>query len=583
MVSRPSQPNQWAWFSPWMIIGSVGILAAILFFLAAKNINREREFMLRALLSEANLLANSLEASSRTGMMGMGWGQNQLQLLLEETAQQPEILSAAIVTATGRIVAHNEAYKIGQRMLVNIPQGDQISYRFLDTPEKSFEVVRSYKPWFKKRGRGSHGMNCPFPQEEGACGNDDFYVVLGLDPSPFEAVQRQDLQQTVLLFGLMFLVGAAGIISLVWAQHYRDARKCLRDVEAFTSTLVNQMPVGLMATDKRGQIQRTNAAALQILKSPLINANIYAFPCFRSIAKQLENEEKVVEQDVLYSTDGTNRVPLLVNAAVIRDGEERISGYVFLFTDMTNIKQLEEQLHRSERLAALGRLAAGVAHEIRNPLSSIKGFATILGGRLKDDDRARKIAEVMSQEVERLNRVVSELLDFARPTELQKRVCLCSELIQHTSRLVEMDASHQGVEVQSLINPEDLQVEVDPDRFSQVLLNLYLNALQSMENGGTLQIRVYREADQAVFKISDSGMGISSEDLPHIFDPYYTTKPRGVGLGLANVHKLMEAHGGDIEVESVPGKETSFTLWLPAIRKEFIPKGNQSFQENRRK
>ena len=252
----------------------------------------------------------------------------------------------------------------------------------------------------------------------------------------------------------------------------------------------------------------------------------------------------------------------------MRNGIGEAVGNVFLFTDMTNIKQLEEQLRRSERLAALGRLAAGVAHEIRNPLSSIKGFSTILAGRVKDDERGRKIAEVMGQEVERLNRVVSELLDYARPTELRKSPQNCLEILRHSVHLVEMDARHQGVAVESRVEPQDLEVQVDPDRFSQILLNLYLNALQSMERGGTFQVRACEDAGQVVFKVTDSGEGIPPEDLPHIFDPYFTTKPRGVGLGLANVHKLMEAHGGDIEVESQPGKGTTFTLRLPGFRHE---------------
>lgn len=568
MSSRPALPERWAWSSPWMIMGSVCILAVVLIILAAKNINREQEFMLRALLSEAKILSNSLEASSRTGMMGMGWGRSQLQLLLEETAQQPEILYVAIVGASGRIVAHSDAKQTGGSISLTPPAADQFSYRFVEEPKRSFEVLSAYKPWFQGRGKGLHRMACPFPGESSSQSNNDFFLVLGLDPSPFEAAQRQDIQQTILLFGIMFLVGAGGLISLVWAQHYREARKCLMDVEAFTSTLVRQMPVGLIATDRRGHIQRTNAASLQILKSQALAGNISSFPCFASIMRELEKKERVMEQEVQCPAGGTARIPLLVNAVVMRNGIGEAVGNVFLFTDMTNIKQLEEQLRRSERLAALGRLAAGVAHEIRNPLSSIKGFSTILAGRVKDDERGRKIAEVMGQEVERLNRVVSELLDYARPTELRKSPQNCLEILRHSVHLVEMDARHQGVAIESRVEPRDLQVHVDPDRFSQILLNLYLNALQSMERGGKLQVRAGEEADQVVFKVTDSGEGIPPADLPHIFDPYFTTKPRGVGLGLANVHKLMEAHGGDIEVDSHPGRGTTFTLRLPGLRLE---------------
>jgi len=393
----------------------------------------------------------------------------------------------------------------------------------------------------------------------------ELFLMVGLDPKPFEEASSQDIHQTILLFGIMFLVGAAGLVSLIWAQHYRSARCSLQDVRAFASTIENQMPVGMMATDQEGRIERANEAARLILRQPEgITGMIDDFPCFLPVANRLKKEERVVEQEIQCRVSETETAPLLVNAAHIRDGEGRKTGYVLLFSDMTNIKQLEEQLRRSERLAGLGRLAAGVAHEIRNPLSSIKGFAKILAGRFKEDERSRNIAEVMEQEVERLNRVVTELLDYARPTELQKKTLACKDLIKNSLRLIERDALQQGIRVESTVHPEDLLVEVDPDRFTQVLLNLYLNALQAMDGGGTLKLAAFREDDQAVLKVSDSGSGIASEHLPHIFDPYFTTKPKGVGLGLANVHKFVEAHGGEIEVESTQNRGTTFFIRVPA-------------------
>lgn len=562
MSTHSQNPTRWAWFSPWMIIGSVCILAGLLVVLAIKNINREKQFMMRSLLSEANMLISSLEASSRTGMMGMGWGQRQLQLLLRETARQPDVLYVRIVDSDGRIMIDSQNDGVGSMVPFPLPQPGEIIQRFVDEGGRSFEVIRCFQPWFGHRGRGASSMSCPVGQQR--ADNKDLFIMVGLDPAPFEGARQQDLQQTVLLFGIIFLVGAAGIISLVWAQHYRSARCSLLDMRAFTSTLVGQMPVGLIVVDNSERIETTNRAAQTILQSTQLTGKISQFPCFSSISKQLRQGEIVLEQEVNCKVGNGEITPLLVNASVIRDGERRTTGHVFLFTDITQIKQLEEQLRRSERLAALGRLAAGVAHEIRNPLSSIKGFAAILAGRFKNDDSSRKIAEVMGQEVERLNRVVTELLDFARPTELNRNLTYCRELIQHTLRLVEKDALQQRVTIESEVHPKDLRVEVDQDRFAQVLLNLYLNALQAMEEGGSLKVEAFPQTDQVVFQVTDTGTGISPEHLPHVFDPYFTTKPHGVGLGLANVLKLVEAHGGDIEVTSSPGQRTSFIIRLPS-------------------
>lgn len=562
MQIQTSSPSRWAWLSPWMIIGAVCILAIALLVLAVKNINREKRFMMRSLLSEADMLINSLEASSRTGMMGMGWGQRQLQLLLQETAQQPDVLYVRIVDPKGSVLVDSDSPSTGQSTNFTLPQPGQIIQRFVDTDERAFEVIRHFQPWFSHRGKNRRNMPCPIGSRAGD--GSDMYIVVGLDPSPFEQAHRQDLQQTVFLFGIMFLVGAAGIISLVWAQHYRSARCSLNEVTAFTSTLVGQMPVGLMVVDRNNKIQTTNDAAKRILKTSDLSGDVSRFTWLAPIVRQLAKEDTLLEQEVSCRTKREESIPLLVNASVIRGAQQQKTGYVFLLTDITPIKQLEEQLRRSERLAALGRLAAGIAHEIRNPLSSIKGFAAILAGRFKEDESGRKVAEVMGQEVERLNRVVTELLDFARPTELRKEICSCKDLIQRTLRLIEKDAAQRSIILEARVEPEDLQFEVDQDRFAQVLLNLYLNALQAMENGGTLQIAVSRQDSQLLVKVGDTGPGIAPEHLPHIFDPYFTTKPRGVGLGLANVLKLVESHGGDIDVESNTGQQTTFVIRLPS-------------------
>ncbi len=563
MASRSGTPARWAWFSPWVIMGSVCILAGILVVLAVKNFHREKEFMTGSLLSQANILMRSVEAGSRTGMKGMGWGQRQLQMLLEETARQPDVLFVAVLDSEGRVVLHSEPGRVGDVMFVSLPSPGLTTHRFNREAESSFEVVKSFQPYGGRHHGGRRWSEAPGAGHWEGYGR-DMYIVVALDPSPLESALRQDLHQTLLLFGMMFLVGAAGFVSLTWAQHYRRARSSLQDMRAFTSTVVNQMPVGLLVTDRSGRIEQANEAARMILRCPMgPEGSVDSLPGFVPIARRLQSEERVVEQEIRCRVDEDLHVPLLVNASVIRDGKNRTVGYVFLFSDMTDIKQLEEQLRRSERLAALGRLAAGVAHEIRNPLSSIKGFARILSGRFTSDDRDYRIAETLQEEVERLNKVVTELLDFARPATLHKKDTSIRELVDHSLRLVEGDIVHRNIRTECRIDPEDLRVSLDPDRFAQILLNLYLNALQAMEEGGLLRIEGERRADEAVLRVSDSGRGISPEHIPHVFDPYFTTKPRGVGLGLANVHKLVEAHGGEVEVMSMPGRGTTVTIHLP--------------------
>ncbi len=239
-------------------------------------------------------------------------------------------------------------------------------------------------------------------------------------------------------------------------------------------------------------------------------------------------------------------------------------GYVFIFRDLTYVRRLKQEVERSRRLAALGRLAAGVAHEIRNPLSSIKGFATYFKERFENNPLDRETAKIMIQEVERLDRVIGQLLEFARPSQLRTKPVWLAGLIQHSLKLIETDARTRGVEVKAKIASDLPEIELDADRMSQVLLNLYLNSIQAMDEGGTMEVEASRDETKKYTKItiSDNGKGIDPKDKERIFDPYFTTKPDGTGLGLAIVHKIMEAHRGDIEVESRPGIGTTITLIL---------------------
>lgn len=223
---------------------------------------------------------------------------------------------------------------------------------------------------------------------------------------------------------------------------------------------------------------------------------------------------------------------------------------------------LEEEVSRQERLAALGTLAAGVAHEIRNPLSSIKGFATYFGAKFEPGSQDRELAEVMIGEVDRLNRVVSELLELTHPSELRLEATVPADLLSHALKLVEGDCLAKGIAIQTRF-AEVGPVLLDADRMLQALLNLLLNAIQAMPQGGTLRVSAQPVRDRLEMRVADTGCGIPPEDLERIFDPYFTTKNQGTGLGLATVRTIAQAHGGRVRITSEPGRGTEVTLDLP--------------------
>ncbi|MGD9073457.1 MAG: ATP-binding protein, partial [Desulfobacterales bacterium] len=278
----------------------------------------------------------------------------------------------------------------------------------------------------------------------------------------------------------------------------------------------------------------------------------------------------VVEKEIDCRLPDGRLIPLAVSASVLHDADQRFLGFVLLLKDLREVYALRREIHRNQRLASVGRLAAGVAHEVRNPLSSIKGFATYFKERYREKPEDQQVAGMMIQEVERLNRVIGQLLDFARPIKVVAKALAVPQLVADSLKLVEARAKEKAIGIETIIAPQLRTVFLDPDRVKQVLLNLYLNALEAMEAGGRLSVGAAAEDHDRwiVFRVSDTGHGIPKENQAQIFDPYYTTKSTGTGLGLAIAHNIVDAHGGRIEIESAAGEGTTVTVRIPVTREE---------------
>ena len=394
-------------------------------------------------------------------------------------------------------------------------------------------------------------------------------IRVGLDPTPFEEGRKEDIRNTVLISGVLVVLGMAGFISMFWMQSYRSAKQSLQDTSAVKDQVVSSLPVGLIATDKDGRIAFYNRAAERITGLDLAGAQgapadrILPYH-FCGLKDALDRGETISEREMECVFAGDQVVPVSISASQIINAAGIFVGQVLIIRDLGEVRRLQDEIHRKEKLAAIGGLAAGVAHEIRNPLSSIKGIASYYKDKFAHGSEDYEMAGVMIEEVDRLSRVISELLEFARPTKLSWRTANINDLLAHSTRLVQQEATAQNVQIVLHPAPEDLAAEVDPDRLTQCFLNLYLNALQAMDDGGQLTITGTRQGEEAVaIAITDSGAGIAADDLTAIFDPYFTTKAQGTGLGLAIVHKVIEAHRGQIKVRSIPGEGTTFTVVLP--------------------
>jgi len=237
-------------------------------------------------------------------------------------------------------------------------------------------------------------------------------------------------------------------------------------------------------------------------------------------------------------------------------------SYTHLKDQADQILEIEEQLRRADRLSALGELAAGLAHEIRNPLASIRGAAEILQDGVEDQDPRNEFSRILFRETDRLNRVVQDFLAFARPAPEDRSRLDVNPLVEEILKLIQLQAEKSGVRVEFRAGRVPIVLGVG-EKLKQVFLNLALNAVQAMPQGGTLVVATGTEQNRAVIRFIDTGCGIPETEMGHIFDPFFTTRRNGTGLGLAITFRIVRGHGGTIEVDSRVGEGTEFRLYLP--------------------
>lgn len=456
-------------FSPWVMVGIAVILGLAISVLTVRNAEREKRNMIEGFVARGEALIWALEAGSRT-WMGFRGESRLLQMLIEETAEQPGLKYIAVVNSEGTVLAHSDAGLIGSRLEPGRRPDSSISqtsWRLVDEAGADiFEVYRKFTP--VKGGHHPFGGSNKSGHHGGRSYNkamsdseiwerrtgpgqtpEQAFVLVGLDRKAFEDALEADFYSNVLNALTVAGLALGALISVFWAYHYQRSRR-----------------------------------------------------------------------------------------------------------------QLALEVTRNERLTALGHMAAGVAHEIRNPLSSIKGLATYLARKFPHDEKGVEVGNTLIGEVERLNRVVSELLEFARPSALELSPGQPLEVVQRALRLAEADIKSKRIKV-DVTSPEPAPVAViNAERLTQALLNLILNAVQAMEPEGTLSIGLNEKDGELQLVVGDTGPGLSEDDLESIFTPYFTTKSSGTGLGLAIVKQIIEGHQGRISVKS--GRSgSSFIIVLP--------------------
>jgi two-component system, NtrC family, sensor histidine kinase PilS len=360
------------------------------------------------------------------------------------------------------------------------------------------------------------------------------------------------------------------ITDLVLAEKKID----LEQLEELHAAILRSLPAGLMTVDEDLTIRYANESALSILRMSWDQLDgqklIHAVPFMGRVWK----ERGLAEHPLLpgrirerfergyVSPDGTV-LKIGFSFAPLSLVMGRRSGFIVVFQDVTDIVRLKEAVERAERLATVGKFAAGLAHEVRNPLSSMCASIDVLEQALDPPDAMKRLMGNVVKEADRLNELITQFLSFAKPRELEAKEADLTALVRSVIEMFRHEEMAANLNLDLSLS-EDLIAAIDEDQVRQVVWNLIRNAAEAMnQSGGTLTIRTFKSDGEAVLVVRDTGVGLSPEQARNVFDPFFTTKQGGSGLGLAIAYSIVESHGGAMMFESEVGVGTQVTVRLP--------------------
>lgn len=513
----------------------------------------ERRHMIAAMQGRAEALAGAVEGSAR--FLGYGSGG-----MLAEMARQPGIAWIAIVDSEGYITQDSNFGLDGKRLytekeLAQLAPGPKIQGRFSPDDPAIYETWKSFSP---QRLRGRH------------CKEDRIIrglsIFIGQDAQGFTRRLDEYVNRLRLLSTMIILAVLCTVSLLFLLQRYRSSRRQLADTQALAEQVIRNYPAAMIVTDANGQVRLCNEPGRMLLddargKSP----NIADLPAidWQNLKTVLDSGEVILEKNYEIFRNDAPPLPVSISAARIFDSSGTLAGYLIVARDLGEIRKLEKKLRQSERLSSLGHLAAGLAHEIRNPLSSIKGYATYLAEKLKADPLAKGAAELLAEETGRLNRVLSDLLSLAKPPATELKALDLGATLKRAVDLASPEAKAKNIDLELVLPEEITVIRGDADRLVQAFLNLLMNAVQATQTGGKIRAVMRTQPKNIQIDISDNGPGMSEETSSQIFTPYFTTRSQGTGLGLAIVQQIAEAHGGSVSVASRLWHGSVFTMELP--------------------
>ncbi len=380
--------------------------------------------------------------------------------------------------------------------------------------------------------------------------------------------------QGIIFVNLFAFLAVAYLASLLVAKlrqarvQLKDASGALEDLQILHENIIQSISSGLITTGLDGRITLANHAAQKLMERTA--DQLLGKPVTQLFLDALPNGESQTHAEVRFDTKATFRKTVRVRVAALNVPERGLLGYVYALDDLTEIRRLEREVRMQDRLAAVGRLAAAIAHEIRNPLTSIAGSVSMLSGIPEMSEEHRHLLDIVTRESQRLNGIITDFLAYSRGKKYHFDKADLVVLLEDTLTLMRhrMTVENTGIAIESRFAVPEAWVIADGDRIKQVFWNIAENAVRAMRDGGTLKVGIERLGDDWQVSFADTGTGMTPQQTEKIFEPFQSSFEGGTGLGLAVVYQIVQAHEGKVWARSKPGQGTTFVLRLRRLDAE---------------
>lgn len=553
-------------YSPNSIFGHIVLIITFLFtlllgYISYYELQREKSYLLELARSEGLNIAFAIQTLGFEFIVNRNVLIEILNLFQKEGITFIDILdSNGLVRMTTNEVRMNEQ--------VDIQYPGRINY-IQTTDRENRRILQIVKPFDFGEKFSSDLFGFLFLRDK--------YLSIGINLEDYYLRYNQIKQRVIINYLVILLISLLGVSMVFRLQENIIVKRTLRNMKDYTTKLLETMDSGVISVNEQNIIQTINKKSeeiFQLKRDEVLNKNAQEVLPLKvrgqSIYELGLREGKKIDEEIEWEDRDKTQKFLAISTSILEGEQRQISGMVILVKDITKIKKLSEEINRNKRLAYLGEIASAMAHEIRNPLSSIRGLTQFLFQSYAEQDERKEDLKVIIKEVDRLNHLINQVLDFSKPRKLNITNFSIGDMIGDLIHLLKLESREKNINFRLSLGKPKLYMEADKDQIRQALLNILLNSIQAISQNGEIAINVKLAKNNnqkgVLISIKDNGIGIPKEKLIHIFDPFFTTKSQGTGLGLSISYNIIKMHQGTINIDSEKEQGCKVTIFIPLGR-----------------